>query len=230
MMINCRSFSTIDIARFLEPWRAQLVSYGMFALPKSIDDTNRLWETVNRMTSLKKLHLIIPTQYRLPDNFPIISQLQIFALMNYPNDNLVRVFAQISSKILLILSNVLFGPSHLEELVRCNPLVTQRVIGFDYGYMLAKENRVENYKKLFHLSCEKFTEIEFLDLMVSCKKLKAYLPEISPNTVRRAPSLDGSDTKLEQTKKTDVVGNLHWKKPASSHIFCYLFFATYSFT
>lgn len=171
-MINCRSFSGIDLARFLEPWRAQIVSYGMFALPKSLDDTNRVWETVNQMTSLRKLHLIIPTQYRLPDHFPIISQLQIFSLVNYPNNDLVPIFAQISSKILIILSNVLFGPNQLEELIKLNPLVPQRVFGIDYGYMLAKENRVENYKKLFHLTCEKFTEIELMDLMVNCVFLK----------------------------------------------------------
>lgn len=124
-----------------------------------------LFECINSMKKLTKLHLLIASSYHLPDNFTVISQLNLFHLKPYSFD-LVPFLSHISSNIILILSNVHFGPQQLEELIEKNPLVTERISGLDFGFFLSKGNRVENFSKIFHLCCDRLREMTFIDMMV----------------------------------------------------------------
>lgn len=145
----------------------QLKSFAIWGLPKTVDTNNlkSFWDCINTMERLKKLHLMILTKYKLPDNFTVISQLILFHQTSYHYD-LVPVLSHISSEIVLILSNVYFGPEQLEKLIKRNPLITQRIVGFDFGFFLSKCNRLENFSKTFHFACDRFSEMSFMDLMV----------------------------------------------------------------
>lgn len=145
----------------------QLKSFAIWGLPKTVDTNNlkSFWDCINTMERLKKLHLMILTKYKLPDNFTVISQLVLFHQTSYHYD-LVPILSHISSEIVLILSNVYFGPEQLEELIKRNPFITQRIVGFDFGFFLSKCNRLENFSKTFHFACDRFSEMSFMDLMV----------------------------------------------------------------
>lgn len=168
LVINSTSFDTLDLANFLEPWRLCLDSFSNFGLPKYLNtiQLNRFLECINTMSKLTKLHLQINTGYRFPDNFTIVSQLLMFRLTSYSFD-LVPILSHISSNIFLFLSNVYLGPDQLEELIKRNPLVKQKILGFDFGFFLSKSNRIENFSKTFHFVCDQFQELQFMDLMVS---------------------------------------------------------------
>lgn len=126
------------------------------------------------MSSLRKLHLLIPPNYRLPDNFTIISQLEFFCLASYAF-NLLPLFTHINNEIALLISYVRFGPEHLEELIKQHPLVTKKIVGLDLGFLLSTGNRIENFSKLLQLSCDKLKELKFIDLMVISSNMQIVL-------------------------------------------------------
>lgn len=165
LVINCASFSNLDLSRFLEPWSSQLVSFSAFDLPKKMINLSHLWMTINSMSFLTRLHLLIPSNYRLPDNFTIVSQLEQFCLHNAQFD-LVPILSHISKDIAILLSYVHFGPQQLEELIKRNKMVTKKIIGLDLGFFITTENRTENFSKLLQLSCDRLHGLQFLDLMV----------------------------------------------------------------
>lgn len=165
IFINCTSFNNLDLSQFLEPWRPNLVSFGAFDLPKNKANLDQLWNTVNTMSSLRKLHLLIPPNYRLPDNFTVVSQLELFCLASYGFD-LVPLYTHINNDITLLFSYTRFGPEQLEELIKRHPVVTKKIVGLDLGFLLSPGNRIENFSKLLQLSCDKLKELKFIDLMV----------------------------------------------------------------
>lgn len=204
IFINCTSFNNLDLSQFLEPWRPNLVSFGAFDLPKNKANLDQLWNTVNTMSSLRKLHLLIPPNYRLPDNFTVVSQLELFCLASYGFD-LVPLYTHINNDITLLFSYTRFGPEQLEELIKRHPVVTKKIVGLDLGFLLSPGNRIENFSKLLQLSCDKLKELKFIDLMFG-----EHLP-----MVQMIPSL----SKLTKLKNLAIYIGRNQLPPTTSAIY-----------
>lgn len=117
------------------------------------------------MSSLTRLHLLIQTKYRLPNDFTVISQLELFCISRAQFD-LVPILSHIKKDITILLSYLHFGPQQLEELIKQNKLVTKKITGLDLGFLFSVGNRTENFSKLLQLSCDRLQELKFIDLMV----------------------------------------------------------------
>ena len=163
----------IDLSLFLHQWSLNLTSLTLvgtcFLHPSAQSSIQQLWNTINSLPSLNKLHLF--EVCTLPVELPVLSQLEHFTLIidTYLKNNIFSVFSKFSSKLrFLTLGGVVNMTNYELFFININHLtdnLTHLTISHvkDVNNSDKYEQIKEDIKEILRLICETFVNLEYFN-------------------------------------------------------------------
>lgn len=167
-----------------------LKSITFFGMPQTDNSQQRIWEFINSISSLKRLHLFGIRDAVIPDQFPALGRLEQFSLTDYREGNIVPVLTQLSSVCKqLLLDYVVCNVKILQDVMQANPslVLSNFIIGrvffpkaqpqialleqrrLQNELLLPRFNNIEEAgniqrpKELIHFITSEFKSLQYLD-------------------------------------------------------------------